>query len=62
MSAEQRAELDALAEQAFGSPSLQQALGRLDAHLQAARPGEDWSGSSEFSGNNPLGMGRAPRR
>ncbi|MCV7382831.1 VWA domain-containing protein [Mycolicibacter longobardus] len=57
LSAEQRAELDALAEQAFGSPSLQQALGRLDAHLQAARPGEDWTGSSEFSGNNPLGMG-----
>lgn len=57
LSAEQRAELDALAEQAFGSPSLQQALGRLDAHLQAARPGEDWEGSSEFSGNNPLGMG-----
>jgi uncharacterized protein with von Willebrand factor type A (vWA) domain len=57
LSAEQRAELDALAEQAFGSPSLQQALGRLDAHLQAARPGEDWSGSSEFSGDNPLGMG-----
>lgn len=57
LSVEQRAELDALAEQAFGSPSLQQALGRLDAHLQAARPGEDWSGSSEFSGNNPLGMG-----
>lgn len=57
LSAEQRAELDALAEQAFGSPSLQQALGRLDAHLQAARPGEDWSGSSEFSGYNPLGMG-----
>ncbi len=57
LSAEQRAELDALAEQAFGSPALQQALGRLDAHLQAARPGEDWEGSSEFSGNNPLGMG-----
>jgi uncharacterized protein with von Willebrand factor type A (vWA) domain len=57
LSAEQRAELDALAEQAFGSPALQQALGRLDAHLQAARPGEDWTGSAEFSGNNPLGMG-----
>ena len=57
LSAEQRAELDALAQQAFGSPSLQQALGRLDAHLQAARPGEDWTGSSEFSGDNPLGMG-----
>lgn len=57
LSAEQRAELDSLAQQAFGSPALQQALGRLDAHLQAARPGEDWTGSSEFSGNNPLGMG-----
>ncbi len=57
LSAEQRAELDALSQQAFGSPSLQQALGRLDAHLQAARPGEDWNGSSRFSGENPLGMG-----
>lgn len=57
LSAEQRAELDELAMQAFGSPTLQQALSQLDAHLQAARPGEDWSGSSEFSGENPLGMG-----
>jgi uncharacterized protein with von Willebrand factor type A (vWA) domain len=57
LSAEQRAELDALAQQAFGSPSLMNALNRLDAHLQAARPGEDWTGSSRFSGDNPLGMG-----
>ncbi|MGH3543487.1 MAG: vWA domain-containing protein, partial [Mycobacterium sp.] len=57
LSPEQRAELDALAQQAFGSPALMQALDRLDAHLQAARPGEDWTGSSEFSGDNPLGMG-----
>ena len=34
-----------------------QALNRLDAHLQAARPGEDWTGSAQFSGDNPLGMG-----
>src|ERR1700742_2284929 len=34
-----------------------QALDRLDSHLQAARPGEDWDGSSECSGDNPLGMG-----
>ena len=34
-----------------------QALDRLDAHLQAARPGEDWRGSEEFSGDNPFGMG-----
>ncbi|MEO8814212.1 MAG: VWA domain-containing protein [Mycobacterium sp.] len=57
LSAEQRAELDALAQQAFGSPALMAALDRLDGHLQAARPGEDWSGSAEFSGDNPLGMG-----
>ena len=58
LSAEQRAELDALAQQAFGSPQLMNALSRLDGHLQAARPGEDWNGSSEFSGDNPLGMGQ----
>jgi len=45
LSESQRAELDALAQQAFGSPSLMNALNRLDANLQAARPGEDWSGS-----------------
>lgn len=58
LSAEQRAELDALAQQAFGSPALMEALGRLDSHLRAARPGEDWDGSAEFSGDNPLGMGQ----
>jgi len=57
LSPEQRAELDALAQQAFGSPALMQALNRLDAHLQAARPGEDWEGSAQFSGDDPLGMG-----
>jgi uncharacterized protein with von Willebrand factor type A (vWA) domain len=46
-----------LAQQAFGSPSLTNALQRLDSHLQAARPGEDWTGSQEFSGEDPLGMG-----
>jgi len=58
LSAEQRAELDALAQQAFGSPQLMDALGRLDSQLRAARPGEDWDGSAEFSGDNPLGMGQ----
>ncbi|VBA61166.1 vWA domain-containing protein [Mycobacterium attenuatum] len=57
LSQQQRDELDALAQQAFGSPSLMQALSRLDAHLQAARPGEDWTGSQQFSGDNPFGMG-----
>lgn len=58
LSEQQRAELDALAQQAFGSPSLMNALNRLDAHLQAARPGEDWTGSQRFSGDDPLGMGQ----
>jgi len=57
LSPEQRAELDDLAQQAFGSPALMQALDRLDSHLQAARPGEDWTGSEQFSGDNPMGMG-----
>ncbi|BBZ31918.1 VWA domain-containing protein [Mycolicibacterium confluentis] len=57
LSEQQRAELDALAQQAFGSPSLMNALNRLDSHLQAARPGEDWDGSQRFSGDDPMGMG-----
>lgn len=57
LSPEQRAELDALAQQAFGSPQLMESLNRLDSNLRAARPGEDWNGSSEFSGDNPMGMG-----
>ncbi|OBS02521.1 hypothetical protein A9W98_14440, partial [Mycobacterium gordonae] len=57
LSQQQRDELDALAQQAFGSPSLMNALNRLDAHLQAARPGEDWTGEQQFSGDNPFGMG-----
>jgi uncharacterized protein with von Willebrand factor type A (vWA) domain len=57
LSADQRAELDALAQNAFGSPSLMNALNRLDQHLQSARPGEDWDGSENFSGDRPLGMG-----
>ncbi|ORL83643.1 VWA domain-containing protein [Prescottella equi] len=54
---DQRAELDALAQQAFGDPSLTNQLDRLDAHLQAARPGEDWNGSTEFRGDDGLGLG-----
>ena len=32
-------------------------LSRLDAHLRALRPGEDWTGSERFRGKNPMGMG-----
>ena len=57
LSPEQRAELDALAQQAFGSPSLMSQLGRLDSHLRAARPGEDWEGAQRFRGDQGMGLG-----
>jgi uncharacterized protein with von Willebrand factor type A (vWA) domain len=61
MSAEQRAELAELSQQAFGDPRLAQSLARLDAQLQGLRPGEDWEGSGRFRGDNPMGMGEATR-
>jgi uncharacterized protein with von Willebrand factor type A (vWA) domain len=57
MTPEQRAELLELSAQAFGSPALMDALDRLDANLQALRPGEDWYGSEEFGGSEPMGLG-----
>ncbi|MFP5021283.1 VWA domain-containing protein [Pseudonocardia phyllosphaerae] len=61
MSAEQRAELAELSQQAFGDPRLAESLSRLDAQLQGLRPGEDWSGQGDFRGGNPMGMGEATR-
>jgi uncharacterized protein with von Willebrand factor type A (vWA) domain len=57
MTAEQRAELMALSEQAFGSPELMQQLSQLDANLQSLRPGEDWGGSEGLDGQQGLGLG-----
>jgi uncharacterized protein with von Willebrand factor type A (vWA) domain len=57
MSREQREELMALSQQAFGSPALMQQLAQLDANLQSLRPGEDWSGSERFDGEQGLGLG-----
>lgn len=57
MTAEQRAELRELSAQAFGSPALLQQLARMDANLQAMRPGEDWTGSERFEGEEGLGLG-----
>lgn len=54
---EQRAELAALSQQAFGDPRLAQQLSTLDSQLQALRPGEDWTSSSRFRGQEPLGLG-----
>src|ERR1700712_614144 len=61
LSAEQRAELAELSQQAFGSPQLGQSLEQLDAQLQSLRPGEDWSGSGRFRGDSPMGLGEATR-
>ena len=61
LSAEQRAELAELSQQAFGDPRLGQSLSQLDAQLQNLRPGEDWSGSGRFRGESPMGLGEATR-
>ncbi|GGL88367.1 vWA domain-containing protein [Nakamurella endophytica] len=61
MTPEQRAELMELSQQAFGDPRLSQALSQLDGHLRGLRPGEDWDGSSRFSGDNPMGLGEGTR-
>ncbi len=54
---EQRAELDQLAQSAFGTPGLAQALDRLSGALQQARPGEDWYGGEDFEGRQGMGLG-----
>ncbi|GAA2006031.1 VWA domain-containing protein [Nakamurella flavida] len=61
MTPEQRADLAELSQQAFGDPRLAQALEQLDGQLQGLRPGEDWSGSGRFRGQDPMGMGEATR-
>ena len=61
LSADQRAELAALTEQAFGDARLAQSLAQLDGMLQQLRPGQDWDGSGRFRGDNPMGMGEATR-
>lgn len=57
MSPEQREQLMQLSQQAFGSPELMDSLNRLDANLQSLRPGEDWGGSEQMSGEEGLGLG-----
>ncbi|GAB3497999.1 hypothetical protein [Flexivirga lutea] len=57
MTPEQRQELMELSQQAFGSPELMQQLAQLDGNLQALRPGEDWSGSEQFGGEQGMGLG-----
>ncbi len=57
MTAEQRAELMALSQQAFGSPALMEQLSRLDANLRELSPGQDWGGSARFDGEQGIGLG-----
>ncbi|MBB4683635.1 vWA domain-containing protein [Amycolatopsis jiangsuensis] len=57
MSEQQRAELAELAQQAFGDPRLAQQLSALDSQLRSLRPGEDWTSSERFRGQDPLGLG-----
>jgi uncharacterized protein with von Willebrand factor type A (vWA) domain len=57
MSDQQRSELSELMRSAFGDPRLVEQVATLDANLRALRPGEDWTGSARFRGNQPLGMG-----
>ncbi len=57
MSPEQREELMQLSAQAFGSPDLMAQLDQLDSSLRALRPGEDWTGSERFEGQEGLGLG-----
>ncbi|XVV06884.1 VWA domain-containing protein [Actinosynnema sp. CA-248983] len=57
MTEQQRQELNALSQQAFGNSGIGQQLSTLDSLVQGLRPGEDWSGSARFRGNQPLGLG-----
>lgn len=57
MTQEQRDELDALAQQAFGSPDLLDSLRELDANLQMLRPDEDWRGAEPIDGEPSQGLG-----
>ncbi len=57
MTPEQRQELMQLSAQAFGSPGLMAQLDQLDGNLRALRPGEDWTGSERFDGEQGLGLG-----
>src|ERR1700751_633757 len=56
MTPEPRQALMELRAQAFGSAELMQGLHRLDENLQSLRPGEDWSGSEQFGGDEGLGL------
>lgn len=57
LSPEQRAELDQLAMEAFGSPELMESLAKMDSSLRSLRPGQEWGRAEHFDGTEPLGLG-----
>lgn len=59
MSPGQQAELDQLAQQAFGGPELADQLAQLGGMLRAARPEQDWESSEDFRGQQGMGLGEA---
>ncbi|MEU4806826.1 VWA domain-containing protein [Actinosynnema sp. NPDC023587] len=61
MTEQQRDELNALSQQAFGDSGVGSQLSTLDSLLRGLRPGEDWTGSARFRGGQPLGLGEGAR-
>ncbi len=59
MSAEQRAQLQGLAESLLEDLDLRWQIDRLSGNLQRAFPGAGWSQRFRFSGDEPMGMGDA---
>ncbi len=55
LTAQQRAELGSLMDQALNQAGLGEQLGRLQQSLRAARPDLPWGGSERMSGEQPLG-------
>jgi len=59
LSAEQRAELGELMEQALADLDLASAMSQLGDALRSRRPDLDWDGRVRMRGDNPLGVGDA---
>jgi uncharacterized protein with von Willebrand factor type A (vWA) domain len=59
LSAEQRAELGALMDQAMQDAGLAAEMAQLQASLRAARPDLAWGGRERMDGDNPMGMSDA---
>ena len=56
LTAEQRAELGSLMDQAMASAGLAEQLARLQGSLRSARPGLGWDGAQRMTGEQPMGF------